>query len=143
MSTLLSFLGQNGLLVWPLGVEILYGRPCSAWNRHPDPTGGQLLDQFENFQHTTLLFEIVAGFQCHPLGVQIAFPRVTCDGALRMAAHLPDAGCATAATAVGAGRVGAAAGHPVWAFTLGPGATAVGAGRGVGGSAVMLMPRDS
>ena len=49
------------------------------------------------------------------------FPRVTCDGALRMAAHLPDAGCAQicaaattaaiAATAVGAGRgVGAAAG---------------------------------
>ena len=83
----------------------------------PRPYWGQLLDQFENVQHTPPLFEIVAGFQCHPLGVQIAFPRVTCDGALRMAAHLPDAGCATAATAVGAGRgVGAAAGpvcHPM------------------------------
>ena len=116
MSTLLSFLGQSCSLVWCLDVEILYLRPCSAWNRHPDPTGGLLLDQFENFQHTPHLFEIVAGFQCHPLGAQLS-NRVTCDGALRMAAHLPDAGsaagrtAATAATAVGAGRaVGAAAG---------------------------------
>ena len=127
MSTLLSFLGQNGLLVWPLGVEILYGRPCSAWNRHPDPTGGLLLDQFENFQHTPHLFEIVAGFQCHPLGVQIVFPRVTCDGALRMAAHLPDAGCASAAATISAIAATAATGATA--------ATAVGAGRGVGAAA--------
>ena len=43
MSTLLSFLGQSYSLVW-LRVEILYGRPRSAWNRRPDPTGAvQLL----------------------------------------------------------------------------------------------------
>ena len=97
------------------------GRPCSAWDRHPDPTGGQLLDQFENFQHTTHLFEIVAGFQCHPLGAQIAV-RVTCDGALRMAAHLPDAGCASAAATTDAIAVTAATGATA--------ATAVGAAAG-------------
>ena len=49
--TLLSFLGQSCSLAWLL-VEILYGRPCSAWNRHPDPPGGLLLVQFESLLHT-------------------------------------------------------------------------------------------
>ena len=89
--------------------------------------GGLLLDQFESFQHTPCLFEIVAGFQCHPPGVQIAFPRFTCDDALRMAAHLPDLGCAGRGVGAGTG-VGAAT------------ATAVGAGRGVGAAAGTVHP---
>ena len=117
VSTLLSFVLQSCSLAW-LHVEILYGRPCSAWNRHPDPTGGQLLDLFENFRHTPLLVEIVPSFQCQPLGMHSMFLHVVCDGALRIAAHLPDARCAAATTAA-------------IAATAATAATAVVAGRGV------------
>ena len=96
VSTLLSFVLQSCSLAW-LHVEILYGRPCSAWNRHPHPTGGPLRDLFQNFLDTPILQEIVAGLHCQPLGMQIPLHRVMRDGALRMgdgalrmAAHLPD-----------------------------------------------------
>ena len=103
-------------------VQTLF-KPLTPWNRHPDPTGEELpLHHFENFQHIPLLFEIVAGFHCHPLGVQIVFPRMTCDAALRMAAHLPDAGRASAAATTAAIAGTAATGATA--------ATAVGAAAG-------------
>ena len=120
-STLPSFDNQSCFLAW-LAVEILDGRPCSAWDRHPDPAGGRLLYLFHNFQHTLLPHEIVASFQCQPLGMQTVLLCPTCDGALRMAAQLPDRKSADAAAAA---RAAAAAAATVTA------ATAVGAARGV------------
>ena len=84
--------------------------------------GGLLLRQFQSLFHTLRLPEIVAGFQRQPLRVQFVSPRVVCDGAPRMAAYLPDVGCAAASTAAIAALAATAA-------------TAVGAGRGVGAAA--------
>ena len=126
-STLPSFDNQSCFLAW-LAVEILDGRPCSAWDRHPDPAGGRLLYLFHNFQHTLLPHEIVASFQCQPLGIQPVPPRMMCDGALRMAAHLPDTNFPDARSAANAAAAAAAA-------AAATAATAVGAGRGVRGAA--------
>ena len=56
----------------------------------PIPYWGPLRDLFQNFLDTPILQEIVAGLHCQPLGTQIPLHRVMRDGALRMAAYLPD-----------------------------------------------------
>ena len=108
MSTPLPFLGQSLLLAW-LVVTILDGRQCSAWDRHPDCVGQQLLDLFRKFQHTPRHVEIVASAQCQPLGVQHVLPHIPCDGAHQMAAHLTDTKSADATAAAAANGAAAAA----------------------------------
>ena len=48
-STLLSFVSQSCPLAWP-HIEILYGRPCGTWSRHPYPPGQSPLHALENFR---------------------------------------------------------------------------------------------